>query len=101
MNSEQMERNMLLEEFVRIHRSQLDALNVPRHLHARLYTKLTNGILDAASVFGIEEYENGKRNCIVIAEEGVEAAQDIYLFDHALSFPDSEVGGAYLLAMAI
>ena len=93
MNSEQSESNAQLEEFMQLHRSQLYALNIPKHLHKVLYTKLVNGILDAASVFGIEEYESGVRNCVVVAEGCIEAAQDIYLIDHALSFPNSEVVG--------
>jgi hypothetical protein len=80
-----------ISDFVQLHQYQLEALNVPSKFYGVLWQKLENSIFDAANVFGIEEYENGKRNCVVVAEGGVHANQDIYLVDHAFSFPDSEV----------
>lgn len=89
--------SLTYEDFLSLHRPQLDAAAVPQHLWSSLFSKLVNQIFDAGekfSMFMVDYGEKKREDCdplfsvFVSAENGVCATDpnDIFLIDHAWTF---------------
>lgn len=83
--------------FQQIHLTQLDALGIPQALQQQLQHKLENEIFDAPEYFSIEEDQDGDRQLVLNFEQGIKTMEDVFLIDHALSFPDQEVKRSLLV----
>jgi hypothetical protein len=53
----------LFRHFLDLHEAQLTSLGVPRSLHESLYLKLSTQCFDSFERFGIEQDEEGNRQC--------------------------------------
>lgn len=71
--------------------SQLNFHNVPMHLRKILYYKIENNVFDSANHFAISLDEDGVRQLVLANDDGLDITEDIFLIDHIISFPDSEV----------
>lgn len=79
------------ENFLLLHRPQLEAMQLPQHLWSRLYNKIYTEQFDALSIFCIAQEEDGVGfHLIVEKEEGVKAGQDVWIFDHAWEVKEAD-----------
>lgn len=76
------------EEFVRIHQSQLEKLEVPKNYWRTIYEKITIEIYDAGEYFTIAKDDSGTWHVFVTNEDGLEVSDSngIFLVDHAWTF---------------
>ena len=83
------------DEFVEVHRNQLESSNFPRHFWATLFKKLMKQTFDAGNTFSLLkiEYEPGLRKSTdriwqlqVIGEVKYSNSEHVYLIDHAWTY---------------
>ena len=91
------------DTFVAEHEAQLKAANVPPHLWQRVWHKLTQQIFDAGSAFVFGELEDAPEGTLgAFTAEGTQLAPegDVFLIDHAWTFPSMAVARKQLAASA-
>ncbi len=83
--------SLTCRSFFDCHQDFLLRTGLPPTLFTRLQYKLEHEVFDFPGVCQIEEDENNVRRCLCTLEEGLNDHQDVYVIDHAFSFPDEEV----------
>lgn len=89
--------SLTFEDFLTLHKPQLDAAGVPSHLWEALYSKLVNQVFDAGDKFSMFmiDYEDKQRgegdplfSVFVSTQNGIKVSDPnhIYLVDHAWTF---------------
>jgi hypothetical protein len=82
------------EAFVADHEAQLVQSKVPKPLYQRIWSKLTQQIFDAGSVFMFGQLEDEPEGSLgVYTAEGIKLAaeSDVFLIDHAWTFPSTKI----------
>ena len=95
------------QNFLLLHRPQLESMQLPKHLWSALYHKIYNETFDAGSTFVIAQHEDERDgeedeedeeeededvgfHLVVAAEGGVKAGEEVWILEHAFSAPDKE-----------
>lgn len=89
--------SLTYDDFITLHKPQLEAAAVPQHLWKTLFSKLVNQVFDAGEKFSmfLIDYEDKEREpedplfrVFVSTQNGIEASDPnhIYLIDHAWTF---------------
>jgi hypothetical protein len=81
---------MTMEDVINVHKSQLEAMQLPSSLWPMLITKLAQQIMDAGSCFGYSYDESQPKHLRydVHALKACTKEQDVWIVPHIWSFPD-------------
>ena len=81
------------EHFLLLHRPQLESMQLPKHLWPLLYAKIYREQFDALDTFAVARSdEEGQEGFFLIAEpeEGVNAGEDVWIFEQAWQVPEAD-----------
>ena len=92
------------QNFLLLHRPQLESMRMPKHLWPILYHKLYNEQYDTGQSFVIAQHDDSQHDddggddhdgevgyhLVVAAEGGLRAGEDVWILEHAFTAPDKE-----------